>query len=462
MKKTIIVSCVLLLIALIVIASLFFVRYQADKHEPDNVPSEPPNPSPTEIPLDAATEENHPGQIVLTLSGDTYSYSTSQKFLEENPHIKIEFADQVTSEQILSAMLSKSDQADVYLFSSVISKTYELLRDRGYCLPLASEILTNTMDKMYPSIAQYATSNGEICGMPYSCQPQIRIGMNMDIWHALGMTDDKIPTTWAEFLTFLRDDWTNTYRYNSNYALCTDEDNGRESIYSWILNDYNDLIHNSNLTDSYDTEEFRTVMEIFESIDFTSLPNDSEARSDECLFTTGFMVSPEEFANSFTYLPLVFREGDELTAPMGIHIATINPYSQNKEAAMAYIEYLATHIDGVSRHIMFPGEYEVILRDELPKSYNRFSQELAEGTDPEKINALINANPYYFLTTPRSIEDFRKNISGIHVATLHTVNEADYNNLYDVIDRYYSGGMTLDNFISQMDRMLAMRTREDG
>lgn len=408
---------------------------------------------------------------LLRLGGTAYSRGITAEFLEQNPSLSIELVEQATTDSINSALLSRSDAVDVYIFATVMSNGFELMRDKGYCLPIESAAVSEALAAMYPNLAEYVTADGVICGVPYDFQMQARVGVNMDIWRALRLSDGDLPRTWSEFLTFIRDQWPDLYGKNPKYALCQDEDNGREMIFNWILNDYNVLMHNSGRGLTYASDEFRDTMEIFDGMDFHALPNDSGAKRDECLFTTQCYVSPEETRQKFEYLPLGFSDAAPPTAPVAVYIAAINPFSAHKEDALAYVEYLATHMTGVARLALCPGEREPVLAESLPESAAEFlarldelDRQISSGGDASLEAArdeMINAHAEYFAATPRSIAAYRERITGVQIVCDYSVNETDYEDLFNLKDNYFSGGITLDAFISEMDRIISMRAMED-
>jgi hypothetical protein len=409
--------------------------------------------------------------IVLHLGGPAFSRGLTMGFLEQNPSLSIESVEQVTNDSINSALLSRSDAVDVYVFATLLSNGFELMRDRGYCLPLESAAVSEALSAMYPNLAEYVTADGVICGMPYDYQMQRRAGVNMDIWRAMGLSDDALPRTWSEFLTFLRDQWPGLSEKNPAYALCREDDNGREMIYAWILNDYNTLLHNSGRGLTYSSEEFRGTMEIFDGMDFSALPNDSEAERGDCLFSFNCFVSPEESYQPFEYLPLSFSADAPPTAPVAMYIAVINPFSSHKEEALAYVEYLATHMTDTARLALCPDAREPILREDLPESaaeflseYDALNARIASEGDAALIEArddMINAHAEYFVATPRSIAAYRERITGVQIVCDYAINETDYEDIYGLRDNYFSGGITLESFINEMDRILSMRVMED-
>ena len=397
--------------------------------------------------------------VVLGVGGTEFPSGQAEGYFDLNPHVSIERLNQKLNEEIIDALLVGSDEVDIYFFNTVSTNGFELLRDRSYALPIDSEIVSAQLDKMYPNVRAYVSRDGNVYGVPVNCVPQMRIGVNMEIWRALGLADEELPATWKDFLLFIRDRWPDLYRQGGQYALCSDADNGREMIFTWIMNDYNVLIHNSSETTAYDTPEFRETLEAFESIDFAALPNDSEADSNDCLFRMNCQLTPENQRSAFEFLPLGFNDESVGAAPMCMTIAVINPFSSQPEQALSFLEYLITHMTPLTLRALCPGENEPALWDDVPaETRAELEAGLAAADDAE---AYINENGDYYQFTPHSIAVYRANVRDLLIVTDYSINPEDYAALFDLQYRYFDGGISLSGFISELDRMLTMNAMED-
>lgn len=418
-------------------------------------------------------------QTTLVLGYDSV---VNDGFLVENPGISLTRSTQDTTNEVISTLITQSSEVDIYFFTTLYSGLYYSIRDKGYALPLDSEVIIRTVDQMYPSMQELVQFDGQVVALPCSGIIQSCVGVNHEAWIAIGLSQEELPKTWAQFLLFLRDRWSELAEQYPQYALFADGDGGRETIYYAIVDGYGNYRMSLGEDPGYDTPEFREVLELYRSIDFETLIPDENSENIEFLFNLTRMASPAECGESTTMHPLTFLEGQPASVPILVKIAVINPYSQHKKEALAYLEYLATHMDPEINAALSPYENDPVERADYSAQVQEYEAKLAwydemiaEAEDEEQAEELqaerqryqtwteeVLAKPYiHWLLSEESIASYRSAVEDVVTYAPIAINETDWKTVIGIRDRFLEGGMSVDQFIEEMNRMQYMSRLED-
>lgn len=148
------------------------------------------------------------GESLVTYGGQFTEYHSGYRdFLAEHPGFSLDWPPNVyySTAELTTALMTGSYACDVlYLFKD----TFDLPRmmDKGYLLDLSgSDILTEAVSRMYPSIAQHVMRDGKLYALPD------HVGFSYwricrDVWEQVGLTDADVPQSFPAFLDFL-DAW---------------------------------------------------------------------------------------------------------------------------------------------------------------------------------------------------------------------------------------------------------------
>lgn len=418
-------------------------------------------------------------QTTLVLGYDSV---INDAYLVENPGISFAHSAQNTTDEVVSALITQSSEVDIYFFTTLYSDLYYSVRDMGYALPLESEIIKQTVEQMYPSMRELVQFDGQIVGLPCGGVIQSCVGVNQEAWVAMGLSQDEMPETWAQFLLFVRDWWPELAEQYPEYALFPDGDGGRETIYYAIVDGYGNYRMSLKEDPGYDTTEFRDVLELYQSIDFDTLHPDDISEDTQFLFNLSHMASPAEWGETTAIHPLTFFEGQRVSVPILVQIAVINPYSEHKEEALAYLEYLATHMDPEINAALSPYENDPVERASYPAQVQEYAAELArydemiaEAEDEEQAEQLQEEKQSYqewmeaalaksfnrWLLSEESIAAYRAVVEDVVTYAPIALNETDWQTVTGIRDRFMEGGLSVDQFIEEMNRMLYMSMLED-
>lgn len=108
-----------------------------------------------------------------------------------------------TTEELLGQLFTGSFDWDVFSQSTRFGDPQLLMR-KGYCADLSgSEIIRSHVERMRPVIAGQLMQDGRIYGIPTSMQTDMFL-CNEEVWLEAGYTAEDVPSTFPEFLDFLK------------------------------------------------------------------------------------------------------------------------------------------------------------------------------------------------------------------------------------------------------------------
>lgn len=142
----------------------------------------------------------------LTLYGGTFPQSNDgfKEFQKEHPDIELLYSNvsYYPSSAFITALLTGEFQCDAFL-QGTSQAEWNTLMSKGYCYDLSSsEILSDAISHMHPSIAAQAMYEGHIYAIPKSIN-FMYYQINRDTWISAGFTLDEVPQTFSQLLDFL-------------------------------------------------------------------------------------------------------------------------------------------------------------------------------------------------------------------------------------------------------------------
>ena len=185
-------------------------------------------------------------------------------------------------------------------------------------------------------------------------------------FESIGLSNEDVPTTWLEFLRLVArlpeilQEFADISAFDPNMNAQT----ARAFLLSSVLDAYWEVSAQPGNAQKLDTPLFRQLMEAFEAIDFAGLNATGtvgEATSapfveHRVLFPTlsGNRIAPA--GNTEYALFLSLREGMEPVFLTHLTAAFVNPYSQNTQAAIAFLETAVNALDSEQRICLLPEE----------------------------------------------------------------------------------------------------------
>ena len=135
---------------------------------------------------------------------------------------------------------------------------------------------------------------------------------------------------------------------------------------------------------SFDTPLFRELMAAFEAVDFEALGVSEEGSGDyvynaesTLFYTYGSSFSPYVTGSGPQMLYLGLDEGMQPLVSTDVTVAFVNPFSQNRDLAIEYLECASEQVDAIMRITMMPGENEPVLNPYFEETLESYDEQIA-------------------------------------------------------------------------------------
>ena len=418
--------------------------------------------------------------VTLTIAGNASSEKIDA-YSQSHPGVAIKWMSVEDDTELIQEALSRSDTIDVYCLDSMSSITYRNLRDKGYFMVLDDPEILKIIGSCYPELQQMCTAGGEFCAVPFGMIGQAILGVDLDVWYRLGLSDEDLPDTWPEALRFMIERWPDIAAEHENVCLFQiyDRDEQMGVFLHWIEHDYEGRRMRSNYTMGYDTPEFRETLTLFEQL-YAMLEEYGRDDAEYTLFESGYVPTVSESWMNKRGLPLAFKEGETPCWPVDVLLLAINPESKHKEEALELIKYAFENVDLEERMEMCPGMNEPVVDenyleavDEYDAAKQVYEAQLAaaqDDADKRQIENDWNAYDaemqdffavYKYNPSPRSIAAYRKAVKDtITPIYATTISREEYHALNARRKQFLNGEITADQYIDELERRFVMRTRE--
>lgn len=410
-------------------------------------------------------------------------------YIEKYPDIPVVENQENTyssAEALVQAMLSGSLNADVIMID-LMDIPIQKIMEKEYALPLSSsQLIKETFAKMYPYLQEAFAYNGEIYFVPEYIVTLAPAYYYPDAWERIGLSEDEVPKTYFELIDLARRWQHELYEENENYRFHGDYFT-KEFLINLVTIAYIDSYQKKGETVNFDTPLYRNLMLKIEEAELRTHDDVTEEEVNRTEVTTADAEYFKLFSfwgdNSGTPLYLTLDEGMGEVG-YGIQqgsVAFVNPLSEMKEEAVAYLEEMINIYDDYRKLTLFPDmkpvekgpsdEYNYAL-ESLKVLKDQF--EKASSSDKaviqERIDVLTKAiekeeeNPWKI--SPEDIEKQQKIAEVLYVpkVLLMAYVEAEEENtgsIRPLLDHYAEGAITLDEFISQANKRVQMMALED-
>lgn len=436
-----------------------------------------------------------------------YSDEISRAFGNEHPEVPLVMATTHygSAEELTQNMLSGDTASDLYVLYLSYSQ-YESLVSKGYAADLSgSEKLKQAVERMYPEVREILEKDGKLFAVPQYLDAYA-MGYSPKVLETIGLTEDDLPKTYAEFLDFL-DRWEREiapgYPDLTLFENQADMDL-RSQLFSSIFQDYM-LLKQRSLEDlSFDTELFKQLLTKIEETDFSSFrqvdPNDEayaesggvmvsvsvfggEEEGPKALFNTyrNATLTGYRYDDGYELLPLALDENLTPILKGEMSIFIVNPNSENQDLAIQFLEYYMENLNAAIKVNLMPGETEAVLNpdfDDMKKNIeelvkeSRAAYEAAVGTENEKAmelelqtmeRGLAQMEQFRYSVTEEDIAEYRA------LYPMLVINKG--NVFYDgggeqsqelatLTQRYLDKQMQPEQFVKELDKKIRMMMME--
>lgn len=406
-------------------------------------------------------------------------------FTGANPDVEV--VKKTSDEDLIQAMMSQSASMDIYVLD-MSGAEFATLLDRGYAVELGgSEKITGLVGQMYPAIAEAASRDGMVYALPLEMYNYSMMGYDMEAFRRLGLSEEDVPTTWDELLDLLialPDYMANDEDVSMFEPYVTQED-ARESLFSMILDNYLLYIDQPDQEFTLDTPLLRGLLEKLETVDFEALgliPEDEaensfswNAENGNFMFRTTATIDVSRYAfDNFIPMMLGFEEGTTGMMSVRVTAALVNPFSQNPEVAISFLETVADNLDETFRIQAMPSENTPVRSPYYEETMESYEEQLAylreslESAEDEETRAALEQNiaemesnmqeyeeEDSWEVSAASIDNYRGYAENMVVPS--NMDDAEF---YELRMQYVDGLIGMDEMISKMDQRLTMMRME--
>ena len=157
-----------------------------------------------------------------------------------------------------------------------------------------------------------------------------------------------------------------------------------------------------------------------------------------------------------------------------VTVAFVNPFSQNRDLAIEYLEYASEQVDTIMCITMMPGENEPVLNPYFEETLESYDEQIAsletqllgvEEVDKQALEATLEEMQGYrddfeknnrYSANEESIAAYREVAGYMVVSTYLGMDSETSNEYYEQRNQYIDGAITLDEFIRNFDQKLQM------
>ncbi len=307
--------------------------------------------------VDAATVQN---QKTLTISNQ-YPSETLYRFMEAYKDIPIvRLSESLSASDISQRILGGDTQVDIY--EVLMDGDATALKQKGFMASMGdSAAITEAVNDLYPFAKAVATdANGQPVCYPSDCYQYLWSCIPSIFKTYFG--DTPLPETYLELFDMM-------LTYEQDFAA----DHPEHEFIEWF--DYERMVAKVITAYAWQYEDpdfqgpiLKQTLEKLAKVQAQRLINGQMDPMDYQLNTEvteyfglfsmasywGFLTNTEdESSGTLPMLPLVFEKGETPVIPCKLKVLFINPNSQNKEAALQYIEYAANEKNDFNFNIYY-------------------------------------------------------------------------------------------------------------
>lgn len=425
----------------------------------------------------------------LTL-GMSYMDDATAAFCKVHPEIAVALMEDnfyMGSKSVAQSLTLQSSDIDVYSIYLGAGGSLAPLRDKGYYVDFSqSETIVNAMSRMYPQLSAHCyTGDGKPFALPFYVRVS-GMGYSPSALEKLGLTVDDLPLTYLELLDFAAL-WAEEYTDNEwNLTLFEEVYDIRQQLFHLLETAYINQYAVSGEELTFDTPLFRSMLtkldDITPSIIFLNpeLENVSSVVTFEeeapSLFTTDYVVNPMGWPLSdYEPLPIAVEVSQTPAYAANEWALVANPFGQNLDLALLYVEYMAEHMDQGAALSLCPDENDPIenkwYQEELQNCKASIAdlQERLQSANEEN-RAEIQTNLDNGLLWLEQVEARRWDVSPERIAAYREQAPYMVLNMDDVLSassiielesRYLDGALTAEQYVDEVEQRLRLMRLEN-
>ena len=402
------------------------------------------------------------------------------------------------TEDVVQAMMNRSTDVDIYCVN-VDSVEFDAVYSRGYMAELTgSESISAFLDRCYPFAREVCEKDGEIVAVPVMLYMDGR-GYDPEAFARLGLTEEDVPKTWAEFFGSL-EPLAAKIAEEPGMTLFegfSDYETARMTFLSAMITDYMNYISLPENEFAFDTEAFRAALAAYEAVDWSKLglpaPNVDDGlgasgvieiggrTEHNTLYSPYTNVSADGYIARAAFRPMLlsFVEGEQPHISATLFIAFVNPFSEHRDIAVSFLETALEELDDLTRIHLCPDENEPVRSPWYEDNLKGFDQSVANAeeqlakaeTEEERqaYEELVEEYKQYredylkydaWTASEESIAIYREYASSIRVKRNIGMGGENSEAFYELQQQYMDGMVSADEFIRGVDGKLQMMMKE--
>lgn len=409
-------------------------------------------------------------------------------FTDAHPEYMVSISTAMDTDALMSNMMNRSSDVDIYTIDGT-DEAFAALMNRGFMAELGgSEKLKAGVDGLYPFLKDAVMKDGEIYALPMRSYANT-LSMNVKTLEKMGYTKDSLPKTWFDFFALLQELPAKLEEF-PEIQFCDeymDVESTRDQIFTLMLQDYFTWLDadESHLAEGSDV--LVKLCEAYEQVDWNSLGM-KESSEDESFGMVVMGPGGEmpsrilEFYNSVNFypptegtewMPLSVKEGEEPLVGMTVQFAFVNPFSENREAAIEYLEYAWDGVEKEFKMQMNPSMNEPVENEyyeESLKNMEEYTHDLEaqiekteDEEEKEQLNLMLEEQKKWYeeykvenryRVSPEAIERYRAFDKYL------TVQKSSWWSAGEDMQKYLDGAMSAQQLASSLEKTMQMKRLE--
>ena len=440
------------------------------------------------------TEEGLKGVTVLTMTGGMDDPEIFARVLMEMDDIVLRRAEEgnayLDAEQLATMFLTGNVTQDIMAIS-MYGFDMDKLIQKGYLADLSdNQAIKDYVDAMSSNINQPIMQDGKIYALPASIM-LIPLSAYVQPFEDLGLS---YPTTLMGLLD-LAEQWLDGLaQEHPDYVLFQDGGNLKETLQRLVIDIYvtNTLGAGDELV--FDTPMFRALMQRLDGLDFGDLGLSPDWETEEGrsameelwgktpLFEANMGFEPRYAVARYhsaerAYQPLMLplEEGQPAYSEGDIRMLVVMSTSQNQEVARRFLEHFLDKLDQVDKAAMNPeataaipnplhdqelAQLEKSLRDmeaQLEKAEGVLRSDLEEGVRHTKEYLALVREEGKYLASEEDMARIHEVVGHLVIFDgLRNAQRKAFRSDYSLLQQYFDGAISLDQFIRQVDDKLRL------
>ena len=250
------------------------------------------------------------------------------------------------AEKLMQDMITQNNAYDIY-WIDVSTGCLSVLMQKGYYVPLdASSTLVCAMDAMDPNLTALLKQDGHYAAFPKTATAHM-LCINTKTIEEFGLTEEDLPRTFSEFLPWLAAQYEKSQ--DLGRVVWDTQRSLRHSAFTLLLNMYIKQCEKDHVAPDFISHDFPDLLGQIDQyfLDTTPLaaPRMVNGELELPLLSQQDMGDMVSVSNGWIPLPLVLSEGLEPMYDIQLQVYLINPYSEHRDAALAYLETVSSYLD---------------------------------------------------------------------------------------------------------------------